>query len=302
MFEWDNIPQCLRQEVRWCLWRYEDRGGNKPTKVPYMPSGRKAKSNDPFTWSNLGACRAALRNGDYCGVGFFTGNGWGGIDLDNCIDTETGEVSEYAAEMVRACRSYTEITPSGKGLRIFVKSTAGRGAKLPHIEVYSRDRFLTVTGQDYGGIKQVQPYDLGGLVDELRPPRQEKRDHTPRRTVREMPADDELIKKACASKTGEAFSRLWQGDTSDYPSDSEADFALACRLAWWAGGDRDRVLSLMEASGLARDKWDTRRGSQTYLEETVDNALARVTTYYRVHTPPQPPAYPYAHRPMWSRL
>ena len=38
----------------WVVWRKFDQGNGKSTKVPYQPDnpGRKAKNNDPATWSN----------------------------------------------------------------------------------------------------------------------------------------------------------------------------------------------------------------------------------------------------------
>lgn len=45
---WDNIPAELKKEPRWVCWKFEQRGG-KATKVPYTPTGRRAKSNDPAT-------------------------------------------------------------------------------------------------------------------------------------------------------------------------------------------------------------------------------------------------------------
>jgi len=47
----------LKQQKRWVCWRREV-VKSKETKVPYMPSGRRAKSNDPNTWSTHAECVA----------------------------------------------------------------------------------------------------------------------------------------------------------------------------------------------------------------------------------------------------
>ena len=52
-----NLPADLKPFVaqdKWVLWQWE-RGKNKWTKVPYQPSGAKAKNNDSATWSSYAA-------------------------------------------------------------------------------------------------------------------------------------------------------------------------------------------------------------------------------------------------------
>ncbi len=76
------------------------------------------------------------------------------------------------------------------------------------------------------------------------------------------------------SRNGERFCRLWRGDTSDYDNDhSRADAALCCMLAFWTGGDVERVDRLFRRSGLMRNKWDRPTGASTYSELTVRAAL-----------------------------
>jgi len=90
--------------------------------------------------------------------------------------------------------------------------------------------------------------------------------------------DDELIERAKEAANGEKFQRLWRGDTSGYPSHSEADMALCCLLAFWTSGDPQRVDRLFRASGLMRDKWDEVHYADgaTYGERTVKRACKRV--------------------------
>lgn len=73
---------------------------------------------------------------------------------------------------------------------------------------------------------------------------------------------------------------MWAGDTSGYDSHSEADSALCCKLAFWTGGDRERMDQLFRQSGLMRAKWDEARGDRTYGERTIKNVLNVVTTTY----------------------
>jgi putative DNA primase/helicase len=94
-------------------------------------------------------------------------------------------------------------------------------------------------------------------------------------------SDDELLDRAMSAENGEKFRRLWDGDTSEYPSHSEADLALCSLLAFYAGpGGADRVDRLFRRSGLMREQWDEDRGGQTYGERTVAKAYDGLTEFY----------------------
>jgi putative DNA primase/helicase len=94
--------------------------------------------------------------------------------------------------------------------------------------------------------------------------------------------DTDLIEKAKTAANGAKFSRLWAGDDSEYGSQSEADLALCCMLAFWTGGDAGRVDALFRSSGLYRKKWDDRHfgDGRTYGQSTVEEALKRTSEYY----------------------
>lgn len=64
------IPAELKALPQWVCWRLEERDGNQ-TKVPYnAKSGRRARSNDPATWTEFGTAMDAYRRSVYSGVGF----------------------------------------------------------------------------------------------------------------------------------------------------------------------------------------------------------------------------------------
>lgn len=144
----------LADERRWVCWRYETRNG-KPTKVPVQPNGRRAKSDDPQTWTALSRCVTYAEATPGVGVGIvFNGDGLVGIDLDDCIDPSTGELAEWAEQVVAGHASYTEKTPSGRGLHILCRGTLPGGAtgtKRGKIEVYATGRYFTVTGSAWPG-------------------------------------------------------------------------------------------------------------------------------------------------------
>ena len=87
-------------------------------------------------------------------------------------------------------------------------------------------------------------------------------------------SDEKLIERAQNASGGERFQRLWQGDTSAYGNDhSRADLALCRMLAFWCGGDVQRVDRLFRRSGLMRDKWDRRTGDSAYGVRTIKAVL-----------------------------
>src|SRR5262245_56535743 len=115
---------------RWVAWRTEIRPGkDKPDKVPYSaPYAQPAKTNDSKTWGTLGEALPAeaklpkpLGQG---GVGIVLsgleeGRYLGGVDLDTCLDGATGRLKPWAQAIVDRFNSYTEISPSGTGVKTF---------------------------------------------------------------------------------------------------------------------------------------------------------------------------------------
>ena len=92
-----------------------------------------------------------------------------GIDMDNCLDAN-GAVAPWAQEVIRTANSYTEISPSGRGLRIFAMGISDGPDWTNNevgIEVYvgSTPRHLTVSGRLLPGAPTtIAPVTLGFLA------------------------------------------------------------------------------------------------------------------------------------------
>ena len=73
------------------VWRTEERDG-KPTKVPYRRSPAQGDSTNPKTWASYPEAVKVCKEHAYGGVGFvFTPeDDLCGMDLDGCLDAETG--------------------------------------------------------------------------------------------------------------------------------------------------------------------------------------------------------------------
>src|SRR5829696_9214011 len=117
----EDIPEQLSERPQWVRWCCELREG-KPTKVPYVPgTARRASSTDLMTWATFSEARAAYEAGKpmaFKGLGFVfcSADPFVGIDLDDCRDPNSGEISPWAQEIVNSVQEgYAEISPSGHG-------------------------------------------------------------------------------------------------------------------------------------------------------------------------------------------
>lgn len=265
---------------QWVCWRFERRDG-KQTKVPYSPStGARARCDDPATWGTLAVARKVAREGGYDGVGFvFTADDpFCGVDLDRCLDPATCKVEPWAMEMVEELGSYTEISPSGTGLHVIVRAELPEGRRRNgRIEMYDRGRYFTVTGRRLPGSTHLVEERQGrieALHARLFPQHEEGRPSTNgTATSTTNLSDAEVLHRATHhAPSGERFARLWAGDSSDYPSDSEADLALCSMLAFWTGPDEDRIASLVGRSGLAREKWNREDYRRRTLARAIEGA------------------------------
>jgi hypothetical protein len=150
--KFENFPAELRRMRSWVLWKLESRPGSpKPTKVPYSAAGFHASSTDPKTWSSFDDAERALNSGKFSGVGCMIVPPFIGIDFDNVRNPETGAVLPWAEAWIAKFSSYAELSPSGRGYHIWVKSDWRGNAKTNAIEIYSSSRYFTCTGDKVEG-------------------------------------------------------------------------------------------------------------------------------------------------------
>jgi putative DNA primase/helicase len=278
------IPRELQDYKQWVCWVRPQR---TTTKLPISPIECKpASCTDPGTWGSYQQARATAARFRLEGIGFvFTAaDPYAGVDLDHCRAIG-GHLEPRAAETVQRLNSYTECSPSGEGLHILVKASLpeSSGRRTSGIEIYSSQRYFTITGDHLEGTpntiedRQAEILDLVAALD---------------RRTRSCPpckpssciaqSDEELIRRAQRAKNGAKFQRLWAGDTSDYDGDhSRADAALCSLLAYYADGDSARIDRLFRASGLYRQKWDRPTAGSTYGSITIQAVIGGI---YREHS------------------
>lgn len=279
---YDYIPPYIRENIGFCYWKRETRKGG-PTKVAYNPqSGRKAHVDRPQDFVDF---QTAMKYADsYSGLGIRVSGKLGMIDLDHCF-TEDKKLMPWAADVTAHCQNaYIEISPSGAGLHMafllpegFIYDTDAYYIKKGNIEFYcenATNRFMTMTGNIYqDGDLSIEPETIQWILEKFM-----KRDQPKVKASAQAAAsylsDDGIIGIALKAKNGERFRKLWNGDTSDYPSQSEADLALCSTLAFFSGGSPEQMDRLFRRSGLYHDKWDEQHGADTYGNLTIQKAIS----------------------------
>lgn len=272
MTNYDAIPKELQALPQWVVYRL-------PDKIPLQANGERARTNDSSTWATFGEVKEAV---GFDGIGFvFTENDpYCGIDLDHCINA--GKFTEEKKKWVRHFNSYSEVSPSGKGIHITVKGKLpAEGSKKGDYECYDRRRYFTFTGRHLKNTplevkwrqKELEKFhtEVFGPLPEVKP--------IPVPMSAPFMSDEEVIKKAFAAENGAKFAALWNGNTNGYPSPSEADLALCNHLAFWTAKNVAQMDGLFRKSKLYRDKWDEHRGEKTYGQIAIEKAIASGEVY-----------------------
>ncbi len=288
--KFETIPEKMKRcknFINWKLVESEKDGKKKFDKVPMNGSEIQISVTNAENYVELDTAkkRAAKKN---LGLGFAItpSSGLVGIDIDHCRDAE-GNLSELAKNIADRCNSYTEYSPSGNGIHIWIEDSDIENIKKCRnsdigLEIYTKDRYFTVTGNHMDGspltiekrnglaqelvdtyivkdteskrpVKPSQCYPVAGLVSTL--------------------SDEKIIELIRKSKQSSLFCELFDcGDTGRYGGDdSAADMALMNILPFWTNGNSEQMERIFGLSALAeRDKWIKR---SDYRERTIQAAL-----------------------------
>ena len=300
LIKYKNIPDELRREKRWCLYKIILRDG-KNTKIPIMPNGKPAKSNDRKTWHSFDDCMDALCKNHSLGLGFFLGDGYIGIDIDKVSD----EIMEYSmdfnaasmtANFLRGISTYAEISPSKTGLHFIGKGKVpGERKRYKNLEIYDRDRFFTITGnilkdkdrskivninQELLPLYQIYMPSIDSVEGKagrinLNPSSLAYKNRFSQNDILNI-----LFNRGYFNYSGEDLRQIYNGNYQNYfNSQSEADFFMLGRLLYYTA-DVEASISLMERGGLKRNKWYKRRGSTDYIHYIADRAMNGISKFY----------------------
>lgn len=287
---YENIPEELKSVPNWVCWQASpDPRPDDPNhlkKTPINPrTGGGAMSNNPDTWADYDTALKASER--FSGIGFMFGNSpYFGVDVDK-VESDIREYLEGGAgivsEFMNGLQSYSELSPSGKGIHIICKGTLPkRGRRRGNVEMYESGRFFTVTGNSFGDYatirdctERIKPLHEKYIGGGLKEPAPKSHNLAPLPTTA-----GEIVALATKAKNGALFTALFGGDISGYNSQSEADMALCNMLAFWCRCDAEMMDTIFRQSGLMRDKWDRAQSGSTYGALTIQKAIADCENVY----------------------
>lgn len=291
----DNIPEELKLHGVWCGWKLSDRG-----KVPYdLVTGRLAKSNDKSTFHSWDvALKNISKYYNYNKDGKLTGglglgifNGYSAIDIDHCID-EDGNLSEMAMDVIDYCSTYTEVSPSGTGIRLIFKTNTPLEKDYYYInnqkiglEIYLSDqthKFVTITG-DVKFSANIADIDISYILDKY----MQKRGVGVQHNVDIDVDTGEVVESdfdASQFFNDIKFKELWQGVApGSGANENELDLALCNKLAYYLKGNYQAINKAFISSPYyaTKDtkhmkKWEQR---DDYREMTIKKAIKSVKVY-----------------------
>jgi primase-polymerase (primpol)-like protein len=292
----DIVPNYKQEEVWIC----------RDGKVPKAPEGGfNCSVTDEKHYTDYETAKRQAQKHDYdISIVFSESNNLTGVDLDNSRDPETDEIEDWAEDIISRLDSYTEVSPSGTGHHILVEGAIPTGQTTRNknkvestleayneaeVEVYNVDRHFSFTGNHVEGTPtSVEPRFQAVLDVHKEYVEQEQEEEVNLNPdpveLDDEPDDDtdlsdkELIEKAKNSKHGDDFTKVWNGDASDYNNDkNRRDLALLSRLAYWTQEDTARMKRLFEKSGCNREKWTSR---PDYQKRSIRKAVRQNSEVY----------------------
>ena len=163
----------LLDRKQWCIWRWTPKSDGSWQKPPFIATqpDRHANTKDASTWTDYTTALAAVQTGHGDGISYVltADDPFAAIDLDHCRD-DLGGVHIWAQLFLeRGRNTYSEVTPSGTGCRIWGLAS---GEKLHRkfdlvindkpiaAELFRRtNKALTITGSKLDSIRELTNID-----------------------------------------------------------------------------------------------------------------------------------------------
>jgi hypothetical protein len=162
---YENIPLEMRQLQRWTLHKVEPGKNGKLQKVPYQATGQHASSTDAKTWTHFPQSVPA----GFDGVSFAlaASDGLVCVDIDGGRNPETEQPRTWARQIIDDLDSYTDVSPSGTGYHVWVKSKIPKAShkKDSSVELYADAKIMATTGRQdvFVGSSEIAERDLSDL-------------------------------------------------------------------------------------------------------------------------------------------
>ena len=283
------------KEKRWVVWNAEKAGG-RTTKIPYSITGKKASSTDESTWTTYEKAKAASEFFSGIGVVFTPDQTLLGIDIDHVVEDGKviGEHAKAITKLIKEADSYTEISPSGTGLHIYLHLTgplALEANRHSPFEAYTSGRYFTFSEVSFHGkpkeIRTISPKEALKLLTIIgypweKPEAITKKGENSNEVVvsTSLFTDEELLKRMFDSRNGADIKKLYQGDATAKEGDlSRTDAALLSHLAFWSRKDKEQMERIWLASPLgSREKTQQR---EDYRLRSITAALKSCDEVYQ---------------------
>lgn len=281
------LKKTFGKDKRWVNWKPVKKG-DRITKVPYAVDGKMASSTDEKTWANYAQ---AKESSNRIGIVFTPAQDLLGIDIDHClIDNKINhEQKEKIAELILEADTYTEYSPSGEGLHLFLSLSAPLGLvanKSAPFEAYTSGRYFTVTEKSYGEarpVRKVSPEEALKILSIIGYPWKKVEELSPQSTGLSTSSsglsNDQVLEKMFRSKHGVEIKALYSGDITAHDNDaSKADMSFCSHLAFWTGKNAEQIEKIWIASPLGkREKTQDRKD---YRDRTINAAISACKEVY----------------------
>jgi hypothetical protein len=255
--------------------------------MPYSPiTGKKADSTNPMDCGTYGQALQFMDNnpGSFNGLGFVlsAADPYTIIDLDDptgVMDTELAE-KRILTILEQFKDTYIERSPSGHGFHIIVRGSIPNGRRLDPIEMYTQDRYFTMTGDTYADNPIIEHdynllhlhHALGGAAAIL----EEFNEGSP-----ETADDEQVYRMGCAAvgdkNPGEHFRDLFHGHWHKWhDNQSSADMALVNMLGFFSRNP-DQMRRMFLTSELGKrakaHRGPSRNKKLGYLDEMIQKSF-----------------------------
>ena len=230
-------------------------------KTPYTVAGSPADVTQPHTWSSYEAVLAAPFK--HFGFVLTAKDPFTIIDLDEPANEEQ---KQRHLKIFNMFQSYAENSISGKGVHIIVKGRIPFSVHRDNVEIYSTERYMVTTQQT---IRHLPIMDYQDLLDRIVKEMYPQKRYEFAEDKEQILEDREVIAMATRAANREKLMLLvsgrWEGD---YPSQSEADYALLNILAFYSKNNA-QVKRLFRSTALGKREKATK--NDKYLDICIKN-------------------------------
>ena len=275
------------KELRiWFPWVWKPTKSGKPSKKPIAATGGPTGTTEDWshTWVTYDEAAAATESLHAAGVGFKIPEGYFFLDADHYSLEDP-----FIQLLLERFNSYTERSVSGGGIHIYGKCDFGQlpittdknGKKKVDSTYYVKNpnndlelyiggltnRFAVYTGDVVWEqpLRECTAAVLTTLNCNMRRSSKPKKTAVTKtitaETVSSGAVDEgpvfDIICSLLKQQNGEKFRKLfYDGDFTEYGTQSEADAALCALVAFRTGPDPDTIDAVFRASALYREKWE----------------------------------------------